>query len=117
MSLRDLANCTDSAITQIIHLGEKTKKEELSAIMPKELLEMHQNCRVHIHDMEFYDSAYNCIGINPSELIKGKSVNFSGACREIFRGIIALTNQQSGGIGLIDFDGDMAQYVGRETYK
>lgn len=115
MPRRDLANCTDSAITQIVLLGEKMKKEELSQIIPEELLELHKTCRFHIHDMEFYDSAYNCIGINPSDLIKEKRISFARACRGLFRGIIALTNQQSGGIGLIDFDRDMAQYIENET--
>lgn len=115
MSVRDLANCIDSAITQIILLGVEAKKENLSTTIPKKLLDLHQTCRFHIHDMEFYDSAYNCIGLKPSELIKEKPLSFSAACRELFRGIIALTNQQSGGIGLIDFDEDMSQFIRQET--
>lgn len=35
MSVRDLANCIDSAITQIILLGVEAKKENLSTTIPK----------------------------------------------------------------------------------
>ena len=40
---------------------------------------------------------------------------FAHACRELIRGIIELTNQQSGGIGIIDFDSDMGKYIRNES--
>lgn len=116
MPVRDLANCNDSAVSRIVCLGAAVKKQQLAESIPTGLLDFHKSCRLHIHDFEFYDSTYNCIGVNPSELMKDEEPQrFSAACNALFRGIIALTNQQSGGIGLIDFDRDMAQYVGDET--
>lgn len=116
MADRDLANCINSPMSQIVHNGASALKEKIREIIPDELGIMHDNRTFWIHDLEFYSTAYNCIGINPSQLLVSEApATFSHACRILFRNIIALTNQQSGGIGFIDFDTDMAKYVFQET--
>lgn len=115
MSNRDLANCQDGPIAQIAHLGAVKRKELVRKAVPDELGSYFDMRRYWIHDMEFYDLTYNCIGVNPSHLIsKSECAGFEQACRALFRAVIELTNQQSGGIGFIDFDTDMGQYVGSE---
>ena len=111
---RELANCEENASSRIIQLGEQVKKSRLSSVIPPWLYEKHEKCQFHIHDMEFYDITYNCIGVNPSDLIVSAS-NFHDAILKLAYGITALTNQQSGGIGFIDFDGDLSQYIDIES--
>lgn len=60
--------------------------------------------------MEFYDTTYNCIGILPSDLAKDAK-DFHTAVNRLFCGIVELTNRQSGGIGILDFDGDLSRYI------
>lgn len=111
---RELANCEANASSRIIQLGEQEKKSRLSSVIPTRLYEKHEKCQFHIHDMEFYDITYNCIGVNSSDLIVSAS-NFHDAILKLAYGITALSNQQSGGIGLINFDGDLSQYIGIES--
>lgn len=111
---RELANCEANASSRIVQLGEQEKKSHLASVIPSWLYEKHEKCQFHIHDMEFYDITYNCIGLNPSDLIVSAS-NFHDAILKLAYGITSLTNQQSGGIGLINFDGDLSQYIGVES--
>lgn len=116
MPERDLANCLhESAMYDVVNKGAQCLKQEVHDILPPEYARLFDKRALWIHDMEFYRITYNCIGVNPSQLFEYAPASFGQACRELFRGIIALTNQQSGGIGLIDFDSDMASYVGDDT--
>ena len=111
---RELANCEENASSRIIQLGEQEKKKQLSSVIPSWLYKKHEKCQFHIHDLEFYDITYNCIGINPSDLIVS-AISFHDAIFKLMYGITELTNQQSGGIGFINFDGDLSQYIGMES--
>ena len=111
---RELANSEENASSRIIQLGEQVKKSRLSSLIPLWLYEKHENCQFHIHDMEFYDITYNCIGVNSSDLIVS-ALNFHDAILKLAYGIADLTNQQSGGIGLINFDKDLSQYIDVES--
>lgn len=113
---RDLANCMDGPISQVACLGASTRKRMVREGIPDKLGEYFDQRSFWIHDMEYYDLTYNCLGINPSHLIgKSEYTSFDQACRSLFREVIALTNQQSGGIGFIDFDADMGRYVQEES--
>lgn len=109
---RELANCADNASARIVSLGEKIAKTELQ--IPDVLFLRHQTCSYHIHDLEYFDITYNCIGVKPSDLIP-QGTDSNRALFAIVDGIVNLTNQQSGGIGLIDFDNDFAAYVEDQT--
>ena len=112
----DLANCSDTPIAEIVKIGSTDRKKEIEDSLPIEIRSAFQKRTYWIHDMEYYYSAYNCIGINPSDLIgTSTDITFSHACRELVRGIIELTNSQSGGIGIIDFDSDLGKYVHNES--
>ena len=111
----DLANCFSNSSEQIVSIGEKDKKKSVLENLPAFIKEMHENRTCWIHDLEFYDITYNCIGVNPSQLIHESNISFSLACTKLYSEITNLTNMQSGGIGLIDFDSDMSQYIHGET--
>lgn len=112
----DLANCTDTPIADIVNIGTTTEKKKVENSLPDDVRSYFQKRTFWIHDMEFYYKAYNCIGVNPSDLIGDTTeITFAHACRELIRGIIELTNQQSGGIGIIDFDSDMGKFIRNES--
>lgn len=92
------------------------KEQLLNKVIPSEYSAMHKKRTFWIHDLEYYELAYNCIGLEASQLLDN-SINYSfdRALREIFRGIIRLTNFQSGGIGFINFDMDLSKYIENET--
>lgn len=117
MKKRDLANCNNSPVCNIVNIGASYKKKSVLKALPDNLRKCHENRTIWIHDLEYYESTYNCIGLNPSDLIEKDVCSFSSACRSLFRGIVELTNSQSGGIGFIDFDSDMAQYIVDESDK
>ena len=79
-------------------------------MIPQELYELHAKGRLHIHDLEFYTTAYNCIGIEVADYAKD-ACDIHTALNRLFRGITELTNQQSGGIGIMNFDEGLARYL------
>lgn len=109
---KDLANCQTNAIQNIVKAGEEyIKNTLLSEVIPEYAAINHKTKAVHIHDFEFYGISHNCIGIRVSTLLNNRKMSFSQLLRELGRKIVWLTNQQSGGIGFLDFDSDMAEYI------
>lgn len=112
---KELANSVLNAAGKIVKLGEDAQKKNLlDNIVPSYASKNHRTRTVHIHDLEFFDITYNCIGLNVSNLV-GHGLTFSHAVRELSRKIVYLTNLQSGGIGFLNFDTDMKEYLGKET--
>lgn len=115
-SNRNLANTNESIAGQLIDYGTKVKKEYvLKDVIPTDLAKYHIDRKCWIHDLEFFDTTYNCIGVNVTSLIGHEKVSLSKAMRMLYREIIRLTNEQSGGIGFIDFDKDMSAYITNES--
>lgn len=109
---KDLANSTGNAAGAIVKVGEETvKKHLLDSVIPPKASQNHRNRTVHIHDMEYYSITYNCIGIRVADLIGTDARSFGSALRSLSRAIVWLTNIQSGGIGFLDFDTDMAAFL------
>lgn len=112
------ANMRKNASGVVCARGKESIKEELlSGVIPRKLASLHKKCAIHIHDLEFYDSTYNCIGVSVLDMVEDTSIGFSRMLRSLYRRIIDLTNRQSGGIGFINFDEDVAQFVEQETDK
>lgn len=118
----DLANRRDNAASCLEAAGQKTHKEYLlKNVIPTRLARNHEECRCHIHDLEFYDFTYNCLGVHVADLVRlgaphaGRALSFAQMVRALQRGIVVLTNNQSGGIGLMNFDAEAAEYLGDET--
>ena len=113
---KELANYQANATQRIVKAGEdKLKQELLDSEIPEFAVHNHKTKAVHIHDLEFYSISHNCIGIRVQHLLGNKEYSVKQALRELGRKIIWLTNMQSGGIGFIDFDSDMAEYVNTDS--
>lgn len=112
----DLANRKSNASGDIIEVGQEYRKKfVLQKIIPNKNAVKHNNRTCHIHDLEYYDITYNCIGISVRDLIGDRDRSFSNMLSALFRSIVELTNMQSGGIGFINFDSDIAVYIHNES--
>lgn len=112
----DLANRKRNTAGEVFETGQDYRKKYiLNNIVPKKYAEKHNNRTCHIHDLECYDMTYNCLGISAHDMIGSHSRSFRGALSALHRGIVDLTNIQSGGIGFINFDSDIASYIGSES--
>lgn len=113
---RELANSSMNAAGKIVKAGEDfEKKRILDKVVPELYSKAHQERRCHMHDLEFYTTTYNCIGLNVQDLLGERAYTFRAAVRKLSREIIAVTNIQAGGIGFLNFDADMAVYVMDES--
>lgn len=108
---RDLANDLHNAAERIVHCGEKKIQHEVLQSLPEAMRQAHLTQRVHIHDLEFFDDTYNCLGTTVEKLIGQGAFSFRQALRALVREITWVENCQSGGLSLINFDIDMVAYV------
>lgn len=114
----ELANWKSNASGIIVEEGQKYRKEYiLNEIIPEKNAIKHNNRTCHIHDLEYYDTTYNCIGVSVRNLIGNKNRTFNNMLLSLYRAIVELTNMQSGGIGFINFDSDIASYISNESDK
>ena len=114
--LIDLANRKRNATGEVFQAGQDSRKNYiLNNIVPKKNAMKHKNRTCHIHDLEYYDITYNCIGISVDDLIGNHSRSFQNMICALHRSIVELTNAQSGGIGFINFDSDIASYISNES--
>lgn len=109
------ANGQSNAVSYVIKSGEDILKENILKSIPARYETNHRNMLVYIHDLEYYRTTYNCIGVSVQDLIKNSPHDFRSMLRELYRKIVDLTNWQSGGIGFINFDGDAKAYITDET--
>lgn len=80
--------------------------------------QLHEKRYIHIHDKEYTGVSYNCVGIELKEKLnelkeKLCELEIDDALNYIFQVIVNLTNDQSGGIGFINIDSDLAEFVGK----
>lgn len=72
----------------------------------------HTEKYLHIHDKEYYNVTYNCLGVEfKSEIIENLTYeeNLENNLDKLFEEISNLTNEQSGGIGYINIDKDLSK--------
>ena len=113
---RENANIKNNASGFVCMQGQKRIKSELlSDTIPEKMANLHKECSFHIHDLEFYELTYNCIGLSIGDIVKDDSLSFKQMLRRLYRRIVDLTNRQSGGIGFIEFDRDASQFITTET--
>ena len=98
----DLANRKRNAAGEVVEDGQNfRKKYVLDNLVPGKYARKHNTRTCHIHDLEFYNLMYNCIGVSVYDLVKKKGGSFRSTINALHRAIVELTNIQSGGIGFI----------------
>lgn len=113
---RTLANSMNTASGVFVETGKRVIVERLfESVIPPVNVEEHRSCTSHIHDLEYYSTAHNCIGISARKFIGEKRVSFAVALSRLHRALITITNNQSGGIGIINADSDLSYYIGNES--
>ncbi|WP_156298875.1 anaerobic ribonucleoside-triphosphate reductase [Streptobacillus canis] len=65
---------------------------------------------IHIHDKEYFNVSYNCLGISLKNIINDIE-DFDYALTKIEIFITELCNEQSGGIGIINIDEDLKKFA------
>lgn len=116
VKLIDLANRNNNASGEIVDAGQNYRKNYvLNNVIPEKNARKHNTRTCHIHDLECYDITYNCIGLAVTDLIGNKHRSFCNMISALHRAIVEITNIQSGGIGFINFDSDIASYITTET--
>lgn len=112
----DLANRKRNATGEVVEAGQNFRKNYvLDNIVPGKYAGKHNTRTCHIHDLEYYNLMYNCIGVSVHDLVKNKDGSFRSKINALYREIVELTNMQSGGIGFINFDSDIAPYITNES--
>lgn len=96
--------------------GSKFLKNNLLDRLNDKFANLHQEGRIHIHDLEAYGQSYNCLTPNILAGFPYKEFeNYSDsrkiiAILDFFRKtIVGLGNEQSGGIAFANFDNDLAE--------
>ena len=72
MRAKDLtnANINENASFEVYKAGAQVLKEALlTEVIPDEYAQRHKSVLWHIHDLEFYQTTYNCIGLSVHDLI------------------------------------------------
>ncbi len=100
--------------------GEKTRREEILAGIPKEWRALHRDGHIHIHDLDAYGYTYNCLTFDllknfPYKKFDGKNGlrAITGVFEHIKLLIAKVGNEQSGGMGFANFDTDLAEIMVR----
>lgn len=116
VKLFDLANRKNNASGDIVEAGQNYRKNYLlNNVIPEKNARKHNTRICHIHDLEFYDITYNCVGLSVLDLIGNKQRSFRDMISALHRSIVEITNIQSGGVGFINFDSDIAPYITDES--
>lgn len=111
----DLANRKRNAAGEVVEAGQNFRKNYILGRIPEKYARKHNTRTCHIHDLEYYNLMYNCIGVSVPDLVKKEGGSFSSRISALHRAIVELTNIQSGGIGFINFDSDIAPYITDES--
>jgi len=91
--------------------GSKEIKETILNSLDRRFSKLHREGRIHIHDLEAYGQTYNCLTPNILQSFPFKSFENYSEFRKILELfnyykyiIVGLGNEQSGGIGVANFD-------------
>ena len=110
------ASTLTNASSKFSNIGiSQHRKYLFSEVVPDKYVQLHEKGMIHIHALEFYDTGINSLGLDVKSLIGDGAYTFHHAIRELFRQLVRLTNQLSGGIGIMNFEIDMALYLNQET--
>jgi ribonucleoside-triphosphate reductase len=100
---------------EIFSIGERKRKQDVLADLPKELADLHRGGYIHIHDLDAFGMTYNCLAVDlrkffPYERLaklsqEAKVIGTFDFCKEF---LTKLGNEQSGGMAFANFDIEIA---------
>jgi len=107
-----------SYVGEVYTIGERAKKQEILASLPREWRELHEKGFIHIHDLDAYGLTYNCLTFDilrdfPYERLIGMSQTRKIiATFEYLKNLFCdIGNEQSGGMALANFDNDLGEIL------
>lgn len=118
-----LANSNNNASYKILKYGVEYKKNQIKELYSEDVFNANLKKYIHIHDSEYSDISYNCLGISYKERLEkfinklNEEFEFEDILNYILKDIITLTNLQSGGIGILNLDLDLEKYIGNLSEK
>ncbi|MBE6022937.1 MAG: anaerobic ribonucleoside-triphosphate reductase [Cellulosilyticum sp.] len=119
---RDNANVGNNFSSKLLRIASETNKWHNLSKMPKNLAKLHEQGDLYYHDLDSYNLTTNCLHIDTGSVFeKGFNTGY-GTIRKPKRiesaaelSCILLQSSQNdmfGGQSHVDFDNDMAPYVG-----
>ena len=105
-------------VGHVFDLGEHIKKKEILESIPEEWSRLHREGYIHIHDLDAYGLAYNCLTFNILNKFPYKDFENLSDFKKIIRLfdylenlISKVGNEQSGGMGFANFDNDLSTII------
>ncbi len=109
------ASQRQSYIGELCQIGISNKKKEILDLLPVKWADLHISGAIHIHDLEAYNSTYNCLVIDilkdfPYDKFKNQSSSRQiNSLFDYLKSLFTrLGNEQSGGMALGNFDIELA---------
>lgn len=126
---RDNANVGNNFSSKLLRIASETNKWHNLSKMPKHLAKLHEQGDLYYHDLDSYNLTTNCLHIDTGKVFENGFNTGYGTIRKPKRiesaaelSCILLQSSQNdmfGGQSHVNFDNDMAPYVGltREEIK
>ena len=126
---RDNANVGNNFSSKLLRIASETNKWHNLSKMPKHLAKLHEQGDLYYHDLDSYNLTTNCLHIDTGKIFENGFNTGYGTIRKPKRiesaaelSCILLQSSQNdmfGGQSHVNFDNDMAPYVGltREEIK
>lgn len=116
-NVRDNAAIRFNYVSEVYQGGVEREKQRVLNSLNEDELYLHQNGDLHIHDLEGYGKIYNCCTPNLQTWLRSdahiSNASLYGKMLGIFeslkRLITMLAANQTGGIGIANFDQDLAE--------
>lgn len=103
------------ASSHIFNIGSREVKKRIFENIDSKFSSLHQEGKIHIHDLETYTYTYNCLQLNVLQGFPYEQFSDYSSFRKItgifnyYQNIITkLGHEQSGGIGFPNFDEELA---------
>ncbi len=119
---RDNANVGNNFSSKLLRIASETNKWHNLSKMPKHLAKLHEKGDLYFHDLDSYNLTINCLHIDTGAIFKNGFNTGYGTIRNPKRIetaaelscilLQASQNDMFGGQSHVNFDNDMAPYVG-----
>lgn len=114
-STKETASRRDSYVGALVQAGSDVIKGEVLESLPEDLARLHTNGDLHIHDLEAFGRAANCLTMDIRKVFRRVPFPVHRPTRGLFhvfnlvRDLVAnMANEQSGGLAFGNFDEDVA---------